>query len=93
MDPLGQPKASATFEHPEIYIYHKLISKDYIAVFTTKNINLFTTDLKTQKQFDRNLILKQFCELMCTTTAFSDSVFGNKFVVGCWMEPWSTYRS
>ena len=32
MDPLGQPKASATFEHPEIYIYHKLISKDYIAV-------------------------------------------------------------
>ena len=70
-NPLQTGKASATFEHPEIYLYHKLISLEYIAVITTKNVNLFSSDLQTQKQFDRNLILKQFCEMMCAAPAFS----------------------
>ena len=42
MKPL-YPTASSEFEHPEIYLSHALISLEYIAVFSTKNVNLFST--------------------------------------------------
>ena len=79
--------ASSEFEHPEIYLSHGLISLALLAVFTTLNINLFETSLLTpNKRFDRTKILKQFCQLLCTATAFPH-IISPYFVIGAWCDP------
>ena len=84
--------ASSTFEHPEIYLGNGLISLTHIAVFTSKNILVFKTDLSSHQIFDRTKILRQFSELVCVATAFP-SAGKPRFLISAWMDPWNTYSS
>ena len=84
--------ASSIFEHPEIYLGNGLIAHTHIVVFTSKNIIVFTVDLKSHKIFDRTKILRQFSELVCVATALP-SAGKPRFLISAWMDPWSTYSS
>ena len=84
--------ASATFEHPEIYLGNGMINLTHIVVFTSKSIIVFTADLKSQTTIDRTKILRQFSELVCVAPALP-SAGKPRFLISAWMDPWSTYSS